>query len=63
MTRIRSSLAGAPRSPTTLDEMHSMRERAWRDHGVLVVPLDDVINPFEQQFLTNIGTRLYGARK
>lgn len=63
MTRIRSSLAGAPRSPTTSDEMQTMRARAWHDHGVLVVPLDDIINPFEQQFLTNIGNRLYGARK
>lgn len=63
MTRIRTSLSSAPHSPTTPDEMQTMRAKAWREFGVLVVGPDDLLNWDDRQRLTNIGNRMYGARK
>ncbi len=61
---MRSSLAGRViKAPTTEPEMRAMRAKAWHEHDVLVVPLCEITDDFERQFLINIGARLYGSRQ
>lgn len=52
----------APASPTSSDELRAMRAAAWHKQGIVVVPLADIYDDLERQFLTGIATRLYGAR-
>ena len=61
---MRSSLAGRViKAPATEPEMRAMRAKAWHEHEVLVVPMCEIINEFERQFLVNIASRLYGSRR
>lgn len=52
----------APASPASSDELRAMRAAAWHKQGIVVVPLADIYDDWERQFLTGIATRLYGAR-
>ena len=51
-----------PQSPASSDELRSMRAAAWHKQGIVVIPLDEIYNDWDRQFLTGIATRLYGAR-
>lgn len=53
----------APVSPASADELRAMRAAAWHKQGIVVIPLDDLYDDWDRQFLTGIATRLYGARK
>jgi hypothetical protein len=52
----------APASPASTDELRAMRAAAWHKQGIVVVPLDDIYDDWDRQFLTGIATKLYGAR-
>ena len=52
----------APVSPASADELRAMRAAAWHKQGIVVIPLDDLYDDWDRQFLTGIATRLYGAR-
>lgn len=52
----------APVTPASQDELRAMRAAAWHKQGVVVVPLDDIYDDWDRQFLTCIANRLYGAR-
>jgi len=52
----------APVSPASNDELRAMRAAAWHKQGIVVVPLADIYDDWDRQFLTGIATRLYGAR-
>ncbi len=52
----------APVSPASADELRAMRAAAWHKQGIVVIPLADLYDDWDRQFLTGIATRLYGAR-
>ena len=51
-----------PQSPASHDELRAMRAAAWHKQGIVVIPLADLYDDWDRQFLTGIATRLYGAR-
>ena len=62
-TSIRCALGRLmPQSPASTDELRAMRAAAWHKQGIVVIPLDDIYDDWDRQFLTGIATRLYGAR-
>ena len=62
-TSIRCALGRlAPVTPASTDELRAMRAAAWHKQGIVVIPLDDLYDDWDRQFLTGIATRLYGAR-
>ena len=62
-TSIRCALGRLmPQLPASSDELRSMRAAAWHKQGIVVIPLDDIYDDWDRQFLTGIATRLYGSR-
>ena len=51
-----------PQLPASNDELRAMRAAAWHKQGIVVIPLADLYDDWDRQFLTGIATRLYGAR-
>ena len=51
-----------PQLPASTDELRAMRAAAWHKQGIVVIPLAEIYNDWDRQFLTGIATRLYGAR-
>lgn len=61
--RLRSPLGRvAAKAPANLAEMWSMRRRAWRESGVLVLRPEELTDDFARQALVNAATRLFGER-
>ena len=68
----RAALPGGPqpprscldrgRSPTTGTELDAMRRRAWQQHGVATLTIDDVWDPLLRQAITNEANRRWGRR-
>ena len=64
MSRLTCALARlVPPTPTSEDDLRSMRAAAWHKQGVLVVPLEFVTDRWERTLLEAIGNRLYGRRQ
>ena len=62
-TSIRCALGRLmPQTPASTDELRAMRAAAWHKQGIVVIPLDEIYDDWDRQFLTSIATRLYGAR-
>ncbi|MCC6716977.1 MAG: hypothetical protein IT555_03760 [Acetobacteraceae bacterium] len=67
------SLPGAPqpprscldraRSPTTTTEIEAMRARAWHEHRIVALPVEDITDPWLRQAITNEATRRWGRRQ
>jgi len=57
----RSSLHRAS-SPTTTHELDALRRRAWHEHGVASLALDDITDPWLRQALINEATKRWGRR-
>ncbi|MBX6376492.1 MAG: hypothetical protein IRZ13_19985 [Acetobacteraceae bacterium] len=65
-------LAGAPRpprscldlarSPTAAAEMEALRRRAWHEHGVASLPIEDIADPWLRQAVINEAARRWGPR-
>ena len=51
-----------PQLPASADELRALRAAAWHKQGIVVIPLAEIYNDWDRQFLTGIATRLYGAR-
>ena len=51
-----------PQLPASADELRALRAAAWHKQGIVVIPLDDIYDDWDRQFLTGIATRLYGTR-
>lgn len=45
---------------TSEAELFAMRRRAWREHGVVILPVRAVDDPWLRQAITNEANRLYG---
>lgn len=64
MSRLTCTLARlVPPTPTSEDDLRSMRAAAWHKQGVLVVPLESVTDRWERTLLEAMGNRLYGRRQ
>ena len=51
-----------PQLPASADELRALRAAAWHKQGIVVIPLTEIYNDWDRQFLTGIATRLYGTR-
>ena len=60
---MRTSLAPHVRMPTTVSELQAMRERAWRQQGVVVLQPEEIGDPWLRQALVNEAERRYGRRQ
>ncbi len=40
-----------------------MRAAAWHKQGVVVIPLEEIRDAWDREFLTAIAVRMYGQRK
>ena len=40
-----------------------MRAAAWHKQGVVVIPLEEIRDTWDREFLTAIAVRMYGKRK
>jgi hypothetical protein len=58
----RSCLDRSTRSPTTSPEMEALRRRAWHEHGVASLPIQDITDPWLRQAVINEATRRWGPR-
>ena len=36
--------------------------RAWRERGIAMIPVDDLLDDWDRQMVTNIANKLYGRR-
>jgi hypothetical protein len=59
--RPRSSLHRAS-SPTTAHELDALRRRAWHEHGVASLPVQEITDPWLRQALINEATKRWGRR-
>ena len=57
-----SNPLGRLRSPTSEAELQAMRAAAWHRHGVAAIPVDDIIDPWLRQAITNEANRRWGRR-
>ena len=37
-------------------------EKAWRERGIAMIAVDDLVSDWDRQAVTNIATQLYGRR-
>lgn len=45
------------------EQLHDVKLRAWREHGILVVRVDeDALNWTEREQVNQLGGKLYGKR-
>ena len=58
----RSCLDRSACSPTTSRELDALRRRAWHEHGVASLELDDITDPWLRQAVINEATRRWGPR-
>ena len=67
------SMHGAPQPPRScLDrgtcssindtEVNAMRAAAWHRHGVAALPVEDIMDPWLRQAITNEANRRWGRR-
>jgi len=40
-----------------------MRAAAWHKQGVVVIPIEEVRDSWDREFLTSIAVRMYGRRQ
>jgi hypothetical protein len=58
----RSSLDRSTRNPTTSRDLNALRRRAWHEHGVASLALDDITDPWLRQAVINEATKRWGRR-
>ena len=49
-----------PQAVTSEAELFSMRRRAWREQGVVILSVRAIEDPWLRQAVANEATRLYG---
>ena len=58
----KSSLARHVPSNTAPEELDTMRLRAWRYQGVVVLKPEEIVDPWVRQVLINEAVKRYGQR-
>ena len=66
------SLPGAPqpprscldmvRSPVNAADIEALRARAWHEHQIAALPVQDITDPWLRQAITNEANRRWGRR-
>ena len=51
------------RSPSTALDIEAMRARAWHEHRVAALPVEDITDPWLRQAITNEAYRRWGPRQ
>jgi hypothetical protein len=51
------------RSPAGVDHLWTLRRRAWRESGVVVLRPEEITDPFARQALVNAAQALFGPRR
>lgn len=49
-----------PEAPTSAAELFLMRQRAWREQGLAILPLSEINDDWTRQAISNEAVRLYG---
>ena len=49
-----------PIPATNEAELNDMRRRAWREQGIVILPITSIDDPWLRQAITNEANRLYG---
>ena len=50
------------RSPSTPQDLEAMRARAWHEHHIAALPVEDITDPWLRQAITNEANRRWGRR-
>lgn len=67
MTKLISSIYG--RGPSAYEAERRARlvrdqsTRAWRERGIAMIAVDELIDDWDRQMVCNIATKLYGRRR
>ena len=51
------------REAASPEELFRMRQRAWIEQGMPMLPLHEIPDDWERQVVVNIAERLYGKRR
>ncbi len=51
------------RSPSSALDIEAMRARAWHEHRVVALPVEDITDPWLRQAITNEANRRWGQRQ
>ncbi len=51
------------RTPTDATTLDAMRARAWHEHRVAALPVEDITDPWLRQAITNEANRRWGQRQ
>jgi hypothetical protein len=43
-------------------QVREQSEKAWRERGIAMIPVEDLVSDWDRQAVTNIANRLYGRR-
>ena len=66
MTKLVSNIYGqGPREYESERRRRLVREqseKAWRERGIAMIAVDDLVSDWDRQAVTNIATQLYGRR-
>ena len=59
----RSCLDRGTRSTISEADLHALRARAWREHGVASLAITDIIDDWVRQAVINEAVRRWGPRQ
>jgi len=62
MTELRSQLDRSQPKAWDEEDYEELRVAAWKNHGVAMIPIEDVHNPLTKQTIINVAEGLYGRR-
>lgn len=51
------------RSPSTAGDLDAMRAAAWHRDGIAALPIQDIVDPWLRQAITNEANRRWGRRQ
>lgn len=67
MSRLISSIYGKGPSDYEAERRAQMvrqqSERAWRERGIAMIPVDELCDDWDRQMVTNLANKLYGRRR
>lgn len=67
MSRLISSIYGKGPSEYEAERrarvVREQSEKAWRERGIAMIPVDDLLDDWDRQMVTNIANKLYGRRR
>jgi hypothetical protein len=62
MTELSSQLGRSQPKTWDDEDYAALRVAAWKNHGVAMIPIDEVHDPFAKQAIINVAEGFYGRR-